>query len=204
MAIGECKLIAIEGTNGTGKTTVSHALTARLKRDFSCGAYCDESARQNPFVEDFTLYNKPLSIHIELHLVAKTIADQVLGTRHNAVLVCDKTPVSLIGYTKVLLANQLSEDDLRLLETMRALLLQWCRAYDLVFFLRDRFDAQQVAHDLIRAKVISVQDQVENAIEAELHQLEVPIIEVPAGLSLESRIDWMTRVITDKIDLRSD
>jgi hypothetical protein len=205
VSVGECKLIAIEGTNGTGKTTTSYALTAGLKQKYGLGSYCDESARLNPFVEDFTIYGVPLSMHIELHLLTKTIADQIMATRHNGLVVCDKTPVSLIGYTEVLLVNeQLPDSDRRLLEAMRGLLNEWCLAYDLVFFLRDRFDPLVIGSDPIRVKVTAMQNQVESAIETELRRMNVPFVDVPVGLSLESRAGWMVDASARALGLRSD
>ncbi len=95
MAIGPCCVVALEGGPGSGKTTTAFAIAARLKSSGIMVEYCEESARRNPFVEDFTLHGVPLSIHIELQLFSATIADQILATRHNQILVCDKTrPVS--------------------------------------------------------------------------------------------------------------
>jgi hypothetical protein len=197
MTVGNCRLIAVEGTSGTGKTTTCYALTARLKEKFAAGTYCDESARANAFVEDFTIHGIPLSMHIELHLLTKTIADQILATRHNTLLVCDKTPVSLIGYIEVLMAGQLAEGDRRLLAAMRGLLDEWCYAYDLMFLLRDCFDAEDEMRDPIRAKVASVRSQVEDAIATELHRIGIPVVEVPAGLALDRRVDWMLDAAAD-------
>lgn len=111
MAVGRCKLIALEGSHGVGKTTTAHALTAWLKSKSILAAYCDESTRgNNPFVEDFTLRGVPMSMHIELQLFSTAIAEQILASRHHDVLICDKTPTNVLAYAQILLSDDMSSD----------------------------------------------------------------------------------------------
>lgn len=160
--------------------------------------YCEESARRNPFVEDFTLHGVPLSIHIELQLFSATIADQILATRHNQILVCDKTPASLLAYTNVLLGSQLSADDGKLLDAMTNLFREWCRSYDVIFVLRDKYNLDR-SEDGVRAKVLHLQEEVGSRVQVELERACAAVMEIPAGMTLDDRVDWIIRATEDRL-----
>jgi thymidylate kinase len=190
MAIGQCRLVAIEGTNGVGKTTVAHALTAFLKSQGILAEYCDESARVNAFVEDFTVHHQPLSMHIELQLFSAAISSQILATRRNDIVICDKSPTSLIGYSRVLLPDKIVGEDAGLFEAMRLLLWEWSEAYDAVFFLSDDFTRGD-ERDQIRQSVTKVKWQVSDFIHSELDNFRCEVIDVPTGMPLEERVTWL-------------
>lgn len=190
MILKSCRVVALEGPPGAGKTTTALALTGLLRANSYLVEYSEESVRRNPFVEDFTLHGQPLQMDMELHLFTKTIADQILAARGNEWLICDKTPASLLAYAKVLMGSTLSTSDRRLLKMMKQLFEQWSSSYDLVFLLDDFYETGQ-SRDPVRAKVIAQAASVGLEIAAVLRASRALVVEVPRGLELDERVDWM-------------
>lgn len=127
-------------------------------------------------------------------MFTEAISTQIVATRHTKLLVCDKTPASVIGYTKLLLQD-LSVDDRRVLSSMEVLSREWSKKYDFVFLLSDRFGGE-ILYDPIRNSVAGLQEEVEATLRSAFHESDVTMIDVPVELSLEERVAWIIRRIT--------
>lgn len=197
MAIGRCRAIGIEGAPGSGKSTVALALTALLKQHSVLAACCEERARRNPFVEAFAVRGEPLTIDVEVQLFAETIAEHILASRHNRVLVCDRTAASVVAYARVLLGPDLMDRDLQLLDSMDQLVRAWSDVYDITLFLSDRF-GDQVGTDPLRRRVLAQQEDIASSIRDQLRRCPTQVIDVPVGLGLEERTKWIGKVLFER------
>jgi hypothetical protein len=193
MPIRDCTVIAIEGTQAAGKTTLAHALTAHL-REQSVNAQCTgEPARTSPFMEEIVLHDKGhFDLVAELDLFAQHFTVPLRAARHQQLLVTDKTPANVLALARLVL--DLSEPrTARVLAACDALCRAWMpTAYDVILYCRDRYD-QKAGGDRMREKVLSLQDDADSAIYDACAATGVPILEVPTGMNTAERVQWITK-----------
>jgi hypothetical protein len=190
--IRDCAVIAIEGTQAAGKTTLVHALTSYY-RERSINAVCTgEPARESPFMEAIVLHGQgTFDLVAELDLFALQLTIPLRAARNHRLLITDKTPANVLALARLVLdpAEPGTADALAAMETM-------CRAwmplaYDLVIYCRDRFD-QQAGGDQFRQKVLSLQDDADTAVYEACKASGVTMAELPTGLSTSERVRWIT------------
>ncbi|MFE9686803.1 AAA family ATPase [Streptomyces sp. NPDC006285] len=190
MPIRECRVIAVEGTQAAGKTTLVHALTSYL-REQSIGATCTgEPARTSPFMEDIVLHGVGnFDLVAELDLFAQHFTVPLRAARHHQVLITDKTPANVLALASLVL-DRTEPSTGPVLAAAKALCRAWMpTAYDAIVYCRDRYD-QKAGGDRMREKVLSIQDESDSAIYDACRATGVPILEMPTGLTASERVEW--------------
>ncbi|MFE7132703.1 AAA family ATPase [Streptomyces sp. NPDC057638] len=196
MPIRSCKVIAVEGTQAAGKTTLVHALTAHL-RERSVNVLCTgEPARSSPFMEEIVLHRKGnFDLAAELDLFAQQLTVPLRAARNQQLLITDKTPANVLALARLVL--DITEPRTgAVLAACDALCRAWMpAAYDLILYCRDRFD-QKAGGDRMREKVLSLQEESDHVIFQACVDTGVPILEVPTGMSTHERVQWVAERVT--------
>lgn len=198
MPIRECAVIAVEGTQAAGKTTLVHALTGHY-RGQSIGATCTgEPARTSPFMEAIVLHEEgTFDLVAELDLLAQHLTVPLRAARHHQLLITDKTPANVLALARLLLDP--SEPGIgSVLDAAESLCRAWMPlAYDAVVYCRDKYD-QKAGGDRMRDKVLSLQDEADRAILDACKRTGVPILEMPLGLSIDERVQWVAAQVDQR------
>ncbi|MEE1764399.1 AAA family ATPase [Streptomyces sp. SP18BB07] len=198
MPIRECAVIAVEGTQAAGKTTLVHALTAHY-RGQSIGATCTgEPARTSPFMEAIVLHEEGnFDLVAELDLLAQHLTVPLRAARHHQLLITDKTPANVLALARLVLDP--SEPGVgSVLASAESLCRAWMPlAYDAVVYCRDKYD-QKAGGDRMREKVLSLQDEADRAILDACKRTGVPILEMPLGLSIDERVQWVAAQVDQR------
>ncbi|MBZ9645290.1 AAA family ATPase [Streptomyces sp. PSKA30] len=190
MPIRDCRVIAIEGTQAAGKTTLVHALTAHL-REQSIGVTCTrEPARTSPFMEDIVLHDEGnFDLVAELDLFAQHLTVPPRAARHHQVLITDKTPANVLALAGLVL-DPTEPGTAAVLAAAEAMCRAWMPlAYDAIVYCRDRYD-QKAGGDRMRDKVLSLQHDADTAIYEACRAMGVPMLEVPMSLTVSERVQW--------------
>lgn len=195
MPIRDCAVIAVEGTQAAGKTTLVHALTAHYRERGVNAAATGEPARVSPFMEEIVLHGKGVfDLTAELDLFATQITATLRTARHHRLLITDKTPANVLALARLVLDTG-QADTAPVLAAMQAMCAAWMpNTYDLVVYCRDRYD-QQAGGDRYRTKVLDLQDQADTAIHEACRQAGVPIAELPTGLDTAARVRWIADAV---------
>lgn len=193
MPIRKCRVVAVEGTHASGKTTLIHALTSYYRE---CGVHANctgEPARSSPFIEEIVLHGKgEFDLIAELDTFARQFSDQLRAARHYDLLITDKTPLNVVVYARLLLPDE----DSSAVEAM----LQLCAAtrtlYDAVLYTSDAYNPSQPG-DAWRVKVAHQQAQVDRVLRELAAQAGMALIEVPRGLTTMERVRWISARLAD-------
>lgn len=191
MAIIQCRVLALEGAHGTGKSTLVHALVADYKSRNIHAVSLSETARHSPFVEDIVI-NKVGNFDIasELHLFASQIAQEQVLARHHQLLVCDKTIANVLGYARLLLGDTGGAFSGQMLNCMEELARVYVHQYDAVVYASDFYDLA-VTKDPFRPKDVEFQRQADESIKKTCNELGVPLLELPKGLRIDQKLKWI-------------
>ncbi|MFE4667181.1 AAA family ATPase [Streptomyces sp. NPDC056716] len=197
MPIRECRVIAVEGTQAAGKTTLVHALTAHL-RERSINVTCTgEPARTSPFMEDIVVHRQGnFDLVAELDLFAQHLTVPLRAARHHQILITDKTPANVIALASLVL-DRTDRDVGQILGAAEAMCRAWMpRAYDVIVYCQDRYD-QKAGGDRMREKVLDLQYETDNTLRAVLRHCGVDILMMPPGLTVADRVQWTTDRLDD-------
>jgi hypothetical protein len=196
MPIRDCAVIAVEGTQAAGKTTLVYALTAHF-RELGVNVTCTgEPARVSPFMEAIVLHGQGgFDLAAELDLFAAQITTPLRASRNHRLLVTDKTPANVLTLARMLLDTS-DPAVADVLSSMEAMCRAWMpQAYDVVIHCRDRFD-QTAGGDRFRTRVLGLQDEADNAIYETCKATGVRILDLPKDLSTEERVRWIEAQVT--------
>lgn len=139
--IRSARLIAVDGAHGTGKTTLVHALASRLKEHHIHVAVQSDAARRSRLVEDVVLHrNGSVDLVTELHILASQLAGEQTLARHHDLIVCDKSVLSVIAYTRLFLLDGMDQADTELFHAIETMVHTYASRYDAVFLLSDLYD----------------------------------------------------------------
>jgi len=189
MSVRGCVVVAVEGTRANGKTTLVHALTALYRARGVLVDCTGEPARTSPFIEETVIHGKgAFDLVTEVDLFAAQLTATLRASRHHDLLICDKTIVNVLAYARMVLPAPPGSPDAAVLDAMAGFCGAWGPTYDAVFYLPDRY--QQPA-DAFRAKVAHLQDETATAVRDAYAAVGLPLIDVPAGLDLPARVDWI-------------
>jgi hypothetical protein len=199
MPIRDCPVIAVEGTQAAGKTTLVHALTAHLREQGINAACTGEPARVSPFMEDIVIHSKGnFDLVAELDLFAQHLTVPLRAARHHQLLITDKTPANVLALAGLVL-DPTEPDVGAVLGAADALSRAWMpTAYDLVVYCADRYD-QKAGGDRMREKVLTLQDSADTAIRAALRGVpRLPVLEMPLDLTVAERVRWTVRRLDER------
>src|SRR5579859_7462844 len=134
-----CTVVALEGTHGTGKSTLAHALVAHYKARSINAALVSETARRSAFVEAVVIHDSgSFGLEAELQLFGAQIVEEQLAARHHELIVCDKTLANVVGYAKLLTSRD--TNSLSLLDAMSNLVAAYTQYYDHIFYMSTMYD----------------------------------------------------------------
>lgn len=189
MAVRGCVLVAIEGTHACGKTTLAHALVAHYRARGVLVDCTGEPARTSPFIEEIVIAGRgDFDLACEVDLFAAQLSTQLRAARHHQLLICDKTIMNVLAYARLVLHAPPGSHTGNVLDAMAGFCRAWAPVYDAVVFCSDRY--QQPA-DPFRAKVSHLQDATATAVRAACDHAGVPLLELPSGLDLDGRVEWV-------------
>ncbi|MFJ2187840.1 AAA family ATPase [Kitasatospora sp. NPDC087861] len=193
MPIRDCQVVAVEGTAAGGKTTLVHALTAYYREQGVNVAATGEPARVSPFMEEIVLHGKgEFDLTAELDAFAAQLSTTMRAARNHSLLITDKTPANVVAYTRLLL-DQGDPQVRAVLRTMESLCNAWMPlAYSAVIHCRDQYD-QAAGGDRFRGKVLDLQNATETAVYEAIRTTNVPIIDLPQGLTTQARVEWIAK-----------
>lgn len=193
MSIRACRVIAVEGTHASGKTTLVHALVSYYKERGIHAACTGEPARSSPFMEEIVLHGKGTFDRIaELDLLGSLITTQLRAARNTDLLITDKTLINVLAYARLLLPAA----DGPLLDAMTQLCRVATDVYDVVFFTSDTFDPRQPG-DRFREEVADDQQRVDHLVRRAASDTGLSMIEIPSGLSTTERVTWTSARLAD-------
>jgi predicted ATPase len=189
--IRRARVIAVEGSHGTGKTTLVHALMARLTEEHMHAAVVEDGARSSPLVEDAVMHSEgEIDLATELHIMSSQLAREQELARHHELIVCDKSVLSVLAYTRLFLADRLTAGDVELFEAMVVLAQCYGRRYDGVFLLGDLYDLDTTP-DPYRLRDPGVRERAAELICAECAAAAVKSHELPLGLATDEKVHWV-------------
>jgi hypothetical protein len=186
--IRDCTVIAVEGTHASGKTTLVHALVSHYRERGVHVTCTEEPARTSPFMEDIVLRGLgTFDLAVELDTFAAMLTMQLRAARQHAVLIADKTTLNVVAYAQALLPDQ----DRTVIDAMLGLSAATVGIYDAVLYVTDAFDPHQRGDDW-RSKVAGQQAGIDARLRQVAAQAGVSLIEVPAGLTTQQRVRWIS------------
>jgi hypothetical protein len=154
---------AISGRDHTGKTTICHAVTARLRAQGVDADMVDEQSRRS-----VALAEGRRAITTQLDLFARTVVVELEVARSSEVVVCDRSLVDILAYTDLLDTDPDTEDsaDLAMRKAMDAFAEHFLATYAAIFVPSWRLE--DVDDDPLRAPVRHRQDELAVHIERRL------------------------------------
>ena len=189
--IRDCKIIAIDGAHGTGKTTVVHAVAARLKQEGVHLAVQADVARMSSLVEEVVVHRKgDIDLSTELHILGRQLSGEQELAREHELVVCDKSALSVIAYTRLFLDEAMSDEDRTLFEAFARAVRCYSAGYDQVFLLQDLYPLEQ-GEDSYRPVDPQQRHRAVNLIEGEWNQIQTAVHAVPEGLDTQRKVDWI-------------
>lgn len=196
MTIRDCRVIAVEGAHGTGKSTLVHALVAHYKSNNIHAACLAELARESPFVEEAVIHEyKSFDITSELHLFASQIAREQLLARFHELLICDKTIANVLGYSRIFLKEEENSFNREVLSSIDSFCRVYVKQYDAVVYVSDIYDLTDT-EDPFRPQDPKFQKQADKAIRQVCKDINLPLLEMPRGLSLDDKVGWITEHVS--------
>jgi nicotinamide riboside kinase len=198
MPIRDCRVVAIEGTHASGKTTLVHALVSHYRERGVHVTCTGEPARTSPFMEEIVLHGKgTFDVVAELDTLGAQITTQLRTARHHALLITDKTLVNVVAYARLLLPPE----NTPVVQAMLHLCQATVGLYDAVFYATDTFNPRQ-AGDQFRNKVADQQAQVDMALRDTAEQAGLTLTDIPRRLSTAERVAWISARL-DEMDLET-
>ncbi len=188
MPIRDCKVIAVEGTHASGKTTLVHALTSFYRERGIHVTYVDEPARTSPFIEEIVLHGKgDFDLVAELDTFGRQLTTQLRAARHQSLLIADKTLINVVAYARLLLPPH----DAPVVDAMLQLCATTAGLYDAVLYTSDTFSTRQHG-DALRSKVADQQPDIDRTLRETAAHAGLALIDIPHGLTTAERVRWIS------------
>jgi predicted ATPase len=191
MPVRDCTVLAVEGAQAAGKTTLVHALTSHYRERGIHAACTEEAARVSPYMEDIVLHDVgAFDLTAELDLYAAQLSDQLRAARNYALLITDKTVMNVTAYAKLVLDTR-DGRTAAVLGALEALSAAWAPvAYDAVIYVSDHF-TQSSGGDRYRSKVPGLQTAVGQGVRQACTTAGVHVLDLPVGLDTPARVRWI-------------
>jgi hypothetical protein len=194
--IQSCAVIAVEGPQGSGKTTFVHAAAASLREGGIDVGVVEEATRLSEYFVDVMLHSKKPDIHMELHILGTLVAREHSYARTHQVIICDRTVLNVAAYAGLLLDN-LPDRDSVILNQLTQFCIAYAGLYDLVVYFEDIFTAAFSGDDALRPRPsaeapsgTTSPTSADRALRNLAAQAGVELAVAPKGLSTPSRVSW--------------
>ena len=154
---------AISGRDHTGKSTICHAVTARLRAQGVEADMVDEQSRRS-----VALAEGRRGVSTQMDLFARTVVVELEVARSSAVVVCDRSLVDILAYTDLLPPDSDPSDpsDAAMRRAMDAFAEHYLGTYAAIFLPDWTLDT--VEDDPLRVPVRHLQDDLAAHIERRL------------------------------------
>lgn len=193
MAARDCRLVAIEGTHASGKTTLVHALVAHYQAQGVLVGCSEEPARASPFMEEIVIHGRgDFDLVAEVDLFGAQLSEQLRASRQLQLLICDKTVVNVLAYARLVLDASPGTHTAAVLAAIAQFCSAWAPVYDAVFYCADSY---QQGPDPMRAKVSHLQDDAAHAVLDTCTAAGVALHHIPTGLDVADRVAWVARFV---------
>jgi predicted ATPase len=187
MGIRDCKIVAIEGTQASGKSTLAHAMVSYWREQGVHTGFADEAARSSPLIEEVLTGVRPtFDIACEVDLFAAQISIQVRVARLHQLVIADKTIANLLAYCKHVF-QECTDSEAEIIAAMRHFCYAWSASYDAIILCQDNFD-QHLESPTYKQPIFSYQPFIAKYLEDILADMRRPIIRVPLGLTTSQRL----------------
>jgi AAA domain len=201
MTIRNCKVVAIDGTHETGKSTLVAGLLGHLKSQGVNATQITEIARSSSYLEEaFFQPDGIVDIFTELSLFAGQIAEELEAARHHDVLICDRSVVNVLGYVDVYMVAERQTPVASYIGAMREFTRSYASIYDIVFYLNDRYSSPYA--DPYRPPDQLHREAVDAAVLANYSAFGIELVKVPLSLDLGAKVAWTAGYVFDL--LKSD
>lgn len=191
-----CLVIAVEGTHASGKTTLTHALTAYYRERGVHVACVPEPARNSPFIEEIVVHGKgSFDLETEVDLFAAQLSSQLRTARQHTMIIADKTIANVLAYAWLVLPGGPDGPHGPVLQAMETFCRAWSYVYDAVFYCCDRFDQQQPG-DPYRSHVLDMQPAADRVVRSTCATVGQRIYDIPPNMSTSQRVDWIAEQLT--------
>jgi predicted ATPase len=188
----DCTVLAVEGTHASGKTTLTHALTAHYREQGIHVTTVEEPARHSPFIEEIVVHGKgQFDLETEVDLFAAQLSAQLRAARQHSMIIADKTIANVLAYARIVLPAPPGSRQAAVMAAMEAFCRAWAPLYDVVFYCCDNY-AQQQAGDPYRAKVLDLQSAADRIVRQTCATVGQRIIDIPPGMTTAERVTWVT------------
>lgn len=159
------KKIGIVGTHGTGKTTLAFDLALKYKRENPSlnVKMIAEVARQCPYP-----INEATTRRSQRWIWAAQMVAELEGMK-NDVLVCDRTLLDNLAYSKKLGFDHILDDFLKIS-------IRWMPTYEKVYWLRPNINFV-CADDNVRSTDIDFQKQIDQILAGWIKEFDINVIE---------------------------
>jgi hypothetical protein len=161
--VSAARRYAISGRDHTGKSTICHAVTARLRAQGVDADMVDEQSRRS-----VALAEGRRGVSTQMDLFARTVVVELEVARSSAVVVCDRSLVDILAYTDLLPpdSDQSDPSDAAMRRAMDAFAEHYLGTYAAIFLPDWTLDT--VEDDPLRAPVRHLQDDLAAHIERRL------------------------------------
>jgi predicted ATPase len=187
-----CVVLGIEGTRGSGKTTVSYALAAHYRELGIRVTVVEEQARDSPFAEDVLAGRSPFDIEAGAGLYAAQMLAQLRAARASEMIICDTTTASVLAYAWLVLPAPPRSRAAGALAAMEAFCRVLAPAYDAVFYCCDRFRCDPASGPW-RVRFPDLQPAADRVIRSTCATVGQRVIDLPPNMSTGHRVDWISR-----------
>jgi len=161
--VSAARRYAISGRDHTGKSTICHAVTARLRAQGVDADMVDEQSRRS-----VALAEGRRGVSTQMDLFARTVVVELEVARSSAVVVCDRSLVDILAYTDLLPPDSDPSDptDAAMRRAMDAFADHYLATYAAIFL--PAWTLETVEEDPLRAPVRHLQDELAAHIERRL------------------------------------
>jgi predicted ATPase len=161
--VSAARRYAISGRDHTGKSTICHAVTARLRSQGVDADMVDEQSRRS-----VALAEGRRGVSTQLDLFARTVVVELEVARSSDVVVCDRSLVDILAYTDLLPPDSDPSDpsDPAMRRAMDAFADHYLATYAAIFL--PAWTLETVEDDPLRAPVRHLQDVLAAHIERRL------------------------------------
>jgi predicted ATPase len=192
----DCVVLAIEGTHASGKTTLTHALTAYYREHGVHVTMVEEPARHSPFIEEIVVHGRgTFDLETELDLFAAQLSAQLRAARQHSMIVCDKTIANVLAYAWLVLDPSPRSRAAATVAAMEALCHAWAGTYDAVFYCCDQFSPHQPG-DPYRGKVLDLQSAADRVVRSTCVTAGLRVLDIPPNMTTSQRVAWIAGQVT--------